>query len=169
MEPPCAALIPPPAPSRPAHPSRSLQHHCRLCRPSLHAVSVGDGIDGRVGQRCPACIGKGPAPPRPAGTLDRGLPSRPPWLHVSWQDHGAVHASGAKRENTAAASVFHHELVSCAWPWARLTARAVEPLATAGASVSPSIAITSDIIAVIIVPLSCLGRKVSLVSSFRFG
>ena len=25
------------------------------------------------------------------------LPSRPPWLHVSWQDHGAVHASGAKK------------------------------------------------------------------------
>ena len=23
------------------------------------------------------------------------LPSWPPWLHVSWQDHGAVHASGA--------------------------------------------------------------------------
>ena len=73
------------------------------------------------------------------------------------------------RENTAAASVFHHEFVSSAWPCARLTARAVEPLATAGASVSPSIAITSHIIAVIIVPPSYLGRKVSLVSWFHFG
>ena len=37
------------------------------------------------------------------------------------------------------------------------------------ASVSPAIAITSDIFAVIIVPLSCLGRKVSLESWFHVG
>ena len=60
-------------------------------------------------------------------------------------------------------------VVSSAWPCARLTARAVEPLATARASVSPSIAITSHIIAVIIVPPSYLGRKVWWLSCFHFG
>ena len=86
MEPPCAAPIQTPAPSRSANPHRSLQDHCLLCRPSLDAVSVGDGIDSRVRQRCPSCIGEGPARVGVAKAKRGSLPA-PPFvfgiMHVS--------------------------------------------------------------------------------------